>query len=63
MPDKACPDCNRIVEEGNTCPICKNNDLTTAWNGMIIVYDADQSTIAQEADISTPGKYAVRVKG
>lgn len=63
MADKACKDCKRIVESGNTCPICKSNELTTAWKGLIIIYDAENSELAEEVGVSTPGKYAIRVKG
>ncbi len=63
MADKACKNCKRIVEEGNTCPICKSNDLTTSWKGLVIVYDSETSKLAQEMEIGSPGKYAVRVKG
>lgn len=63
MADEACKECRRLVEDGNTCPICNSNDLTTAWKGLIIVYDAENSELAEEADVTTPGRYAVRVKG
>lgn len=60
MPEKACKTCRRIVK-GNLCPVCKSNDVTTNWRGIIVVIDAD-SEIAREAGITAPGKYAVRVK-
>lgn len=62
MASKACTQCKRLVEEGNTCPICKSNKLTTSWKGMIVVYDSETSKLAEEAEINTPGKYAIRVK-
>jgi DNA-directed RNA polymerase subunit E" len=61
MVEKACKDCNRISEESE-CPICKSNEMTTAWKGLMIVYN-EESQLAQEAEIQTPGKYAIRVKG
>lgn len=63
MADRACTNCKKIVEEGTHCPICKNNDLTTAWKGMLVVYDAERSDLADEVGVNTPGKYAIRVKG
>jgi DNA-directed RNA polymerase subunit E" len=63
MADQACKNCKRIVESGNTCPICKGNDLTTAWNGLVIIYSVDDSAIAEEVGIKSPGRYAIRVKG
>ena len=63
MTMKACKDCKRLVEEGNTCPICKSNQLTTSWKGMIVVYDSETSKMAEEAGITSPGRYAIRVRG
>jgi DNA-directed RNA polymerase subunit E" len=60
MAEKACRNCRRLVK-GSICPICKSNDLTKSWRGSLVVLSAD-SEIAKEAGITTPGKYAVRVK-
>lgn len=62
MTEKACKNCKRIVESGNECPVCKSKDLTTSWKGIVVVYDVDNSKIAEEADINSPGRYAIRVK-
>lgn len=61
MADRACTNCNRIVESGSECPICKSNELTTSWRGLVVVYDPEDSEIAEELGVSTPGKYAVQV--
>ncbi len=63
MAEKACKNCKRLVEKGNTCPICKSNELTTSWKGMIIIYDSETSKLAEEMELNSPGKYAIRVKG
>lgn len=60
MTEKACKSCRRLIK-GNLCPICKSNDITASWKGVLIVLDAN-SEIAKEARITAPGKYAVRVK-
>lgn len=62
MAQKACKNCNRIVEDSNECPVCKNNDLSTSWSGLVVIYNPDESEIAQELGIETPGKYAIRTK-
>ena len=62
MAEKACRDCNRIVEDASECPVCKNNDLSDSWNGLVVVYDPEDSEIAERIGISTPGRYAIRVK-
>lgn len=61
MVDRACTNCKRIVESGSECPICKSNELTTNWRGLVVVYDPEGSEIAEKVGVSTPGKYAVQV--
>ena len=60
MPEKACKTCRRLVK-GNICPICKSTELTRSWRGIILVLNAE-SEIAKEAGITSPGKYASKVK-
>jgi len=62
MAEKACKNCNRIVEDASECPVCRNNDLSDSWSGLIVIYDSEESEIAEKIGISTPGRYAVRVK-
>lgn len=62
MADKACKNCNRIVEDAQECPVCKNNDLSNSWSGTVVIYDPEDSKIAERLEIGTPGKYAIRVK-
>jgi DNA-directed RNA polymerase subunit E" len=61
MAEKACKNCNRIVEDSDECPVCKNNDLSESWNGLVVIYDTE-SEIADKLGIETPGRYAIRVK-
>jgi len=62
MAEKACKNCNRIVEDSSECPVCRNNDLSDSWSGLVVIYDPEDSEIAEKIGISTPGRYAVRVK-
>lgn len=62
MAEKACRNCNRIVEDETECPVCRNNDLSESWSGLVVIYDPEESEIAEKIGISTPGRYAVRVK-
>jgi DNA-directed RNA polymerase subunit E" len=62
MAEKACRNCNRIVEDASECPVCKNNDLSDSYNGLVVIYDPEDSQIAESIGISTPGRYAIRVK-
>jgi DNA-directed RNA polymerase subunit E" len=60
--EKACKNCNRIVEDSSECPVCRNNDLSDSWSGLVVIYDPDDSEMAEKLGISTPGRYAIRVK-
>lgn len=62
MAEKACEDCNRLVEDETECPVCKSNKLTSNWSGMVVVYDPEDSEIAEKLGISTPGRYAIRTR-
>lgn len=60
MARKACKKCRAIVMKGSVCPVCKSSDLTSSFQGVVIVFDAE-SNIAKKLGITAPGKYAVKV--
>ncbi|MFB6143792.1 MAG: transcription elongation factor subunit Spt4 [Candidatus Nanohaloarchaea archaeon] len=62
MVEKACRDCNRLVEDATECPVCKGNDLSESWSGLVVIYDPEDSEIAEKLEITTPGRYAIRAK-
>lgn len=62
MAEKACKECNRIVEDASECPVCKNNDLSDSWSGIVVLYDTEDSEIAEKLGIKTPGRYAIRTR-
>lgn len=62
MAEKACRDCNRLVEDATECPVCKGNDLSESWSGLVVIYDPEDSEIADKLEITTPGRYAIRAK-
>ncbi len=49
------------MDSGSECEICKNDELTRNWRGLVVVYDPEESKIAEEIGVTTPGKYAVQV--
>jgi DNA-directed RNA polymerase subunit E" len=57
--ERACKSCRRLVR-GNICAVCKTSELTRAWRGVLIVL-SQESEIAKEAGITTPGRYAVKI--
>ena len=58
---RVCKQCRKFVDEGN-CPICKNADFATAWQGRISVVDSGKSFIAKKAGIARDGDYALRIR-
>lgn len=59
MVKKACRTCKRIVK-GNSCPVCKTSDLTTTFQGVVVIFDVE-SDVAKKMGITAPGTYAIRV--
>jgi len=58
---KACKTCRRILEDSDSCPVCKTSQLTTNWKGFVVVIDPEKSEIAKKLGITIPGKYAIRL--
>lgn len=44
------------------CPNCKSTNLTESFSGLVVIFDADNSIIAQKLHVSKPGKYALQVR-
>ena len=62
MAEKACSECHRLVEEETECPIDKNNDLRDNWSGLVVIYDPEDSEIADQLGVSVAGRYAISVR-
>lgn len=61
MKKKVCKKCKLFVE-GNQCPICKNNQFSTNWQGRINILDANKSMIAKQIGNTVKGEYAIKVR-
>ncbi len=57
---KACRNCKTIILKGNVCPVCKSTDLTSSFQGTLVVFDVN-SEIAKKLGITAPGRYAIKV--
>jgi len=55
-----CRNCRRFTTE-KECPVCKSKDLSASWKGLAIINDPNDSDIAKNLNIETPGKYALFV--
>lgn len=60
MAERACISCKYISQE-KVCPLCGSN-TSPDWNGLIAVVSPDQSRLAEELNITLPGRYALEVR-
>lgn len=60
MKEKACKNCNRITTL-DVCEVCKQ-PTSPSWMGYVSVIDPEKSSISKKLNISTKGKFALRVK-
>ena len=58
--EKVCRTCRRVVESGE-CAICKSDDTTNKWRGVIVIIDTE-SEIAKQMEITMSGRYAIELK-
>ena len=58
---RACKECKILIDTG-LCPICKNSNFGTSWNGRITVINAEKSAIAKKLTISKNGDFAIKVR-
>ena len=61
MKKKVCKKCKIFVDSGE-CPICKDNQFSTNWNGRINFLDLENSVIAEKMGVDKEGEYAIRVR-
>ncbi len=59
--EKACRTCRVIIAQGDVCPICGKSDLTSKWNGYIVILDYEKSELAKKLDIKVNGTYALNI--
>ena len=58
---KACKQCKILVDSG-VCPICKNSDFGTGWNGRIMILNAEKSEIAKKVSLQANGDFAIKIR-
>jgi len=61
MAEKACKNC-RLLSREKVCPNCRNSDLSEDHTGLLIILDAENSELAEKAQIKKNGRYALRVR-
>lgn len=61
MSKYVCRDCHRLVE-GQVCPACGSNSLSSDWSGYLVIIDPELSDIASAMNIKNAGKYCLKVR-
>jgi len=61
MKKKVCKKC-KIFVEGSQCPVCKDNQFSTNWQGRINILDTNKSIIAKKIGITVKGEYAIKAR-
>ncbi|MFB6165597.1 MAG: transcription elongation factor subunit Spt4 [Haloarculaceae archaeon] len=59
-----CRECHRVQDADNeeSCVACGSTSLTEDWAGYVIISHPDESAIAEEMQVTEPGKYALKVR-
>ncbi|MES3161778.1 MAG: DNA-directed RNA polymerase, subunit E'' [Halorubrum sp.] len=59
----ACRECHYVNDpDAQTCESCGSSSLTEDWAGYVIITKPEESQIAEEMNVSTPGSYALKVR-
>lgn len=58
---KACRKCRFITTE-SLCPVCKSEELSNRFSGVVIIFDPSNSEIAKKLEITQKGEYALIVQ-
>jgi len=61
MSEKACRECH-LITRGSVCPKCKTPTLSDDFSGLVIIFDPENSAIANVMKIKEKGRYALRVR-
>jgi len=61
MRRQACRTC-KIFVDGDTCPLCKQSNLSPNWQGRIFFLDPAKSFIAHQMGVTEKGEYALKVR-
>jgi DNA-directed RNA polymerase subunit E" len=61
MNKKACTNCHFITKD-NVCPKCRSTSLSEDFNGIVIIFDPENSAIAKAMSIKKNGRYALKVR-
>jgi DNA-directed RNA polymerase subunit E" len=58
---RACRSCKNISDV-NICPICKGTEFSDDYSGLLIVFDPENSILAEKLEAEEPGNYALKIR-
>jgi len=58
---RACRSCKSVTEE-TVCPVCKGNDFSDDFSGILVVLDPENSLLAEKLEAKEPGTYALKIR-
>jgi transcription elongation factor SPT4 len=61
MARKVCKKC-LIFVQGPECPICKQKNFSTNWQGRVAIMDVKNSEVAKKVEIEVKGEYALKAR-
>ncbi len=61
MAEYACRNDRLIIAQGSVCPLCGQSNLTTKWNGQIVILNVEKSDAAKKLGIKVNGTYALNI--
>ena len=59
--ESACKTDHLIIAQGNICPLCGQSNLTTKWNGQVVILNVEKSAVAKKLGIKVNGAYAINI--
>ena len=58
---RACRSCKTVTEE-TVCPVCKGNEFSEDFSGILVVLDPKNSLLAEKLEAKEPGTYALKIR-
>ncbi len=62
MEEMVCKSCRIIISHGDKCPLCGSTDLTSRWNGYVIMLNVEKSEIARKLGLKVNSIFALNIK-
>jgi len=50
------------VTEETVCPVCKGNEFSDDFSGILVVLDPKNSLLAEKLEVKEPGTYALKIR-